>query len=320
MVKLLSMLPFSVAIFYQVMFQFWDRPALETIGLLGSIALAAAWPPLRSRGEASPIHLAFCLFVFAATAGVWLLPEGGYELLVRYAAALLYLVLFLVALFPLLLGRPGFTTFYARREQPPAVWETDAFKAINRHLSWFWTALFLAAAFSVVIPGLWGVSDSLYRTIFEVIIPLALMMGLGVAVTKRYPDYYTRRLGLDEGEGGQAPAREPGAGGRPPQTCRELLELMPRGFNPQAAGDLEAVIQFEVSQEDFSAHLVISRGTCTHHQGPAAKPDVVIKTPAQVWLDIAQGRLDGQAAFMSGQYQVEGDLGILLKMNKLFSQ
>lgn len=323
MTGILSLLPFVVAILYQVMFQFWDRPTLETAGVLCSIILAATWPALRARGEASPIHLGFCLFVFASTAGVWLLPEGAYGLLVRYAAALLYLVLFLVAVVPLVLGRPGFTTFYARRSQPAAVWETEVFKTINRHLSWFWAVLFLAGAFSVVVPGLWGLEGALPRVVFEALVPLALMMGLGVVVSKRYPDYYQRRLGLlPSGDDGQAakPDRAAAEPGPEVESCRQLLELMPRGFNPQAAGDMQAVIQFEVSQEDFTAHLVISQGTCTYHPGPAAEPDLVVKTPAQVWLDISQGRRQGQDAFMAGEFKVEGDVSILLRMNQLFSR
>ncbi len=321
MTKILSLLPFAVAIFYQVMFQFWDRPALENTGLLCSIVLAAIWPALRARGEASPIHLGFCLFVFAATAGTWLLPAGAYGLLVRYATGLLYVLLFLVALVPLLLGRPGFTTFFARRSQPAELWETEGFKTINRHLSWFWTILFLAAALSVAIPGLEGLpADSPYRTVFEVIIPLVLTMGLGIVVTKRYPDYYLRRQGLaDRGE--KATPAPPGKDGDQSfGTCRELLKMMPRGFNAQAAGDLEAVIQFEVSQENFTAHLVISGGSCTHQEGPAQRPDLVIKTPAQVWLDISEGRKQGQAAFTAGEFTAEGDLGILLRLDKLFSR
>ncbi len=320
MTRILSLLPFVVAIFYQVMFQFWDRSGMETAGLLCSIVLAAAWPALRARGEASPIHLGFCLFVFAATAGAWLLPAGAYGLLERYAAGLLYLVLFMIAVVPLLLGRPGFTTFFARRSQPAALWESDAFKTINRRLSWLWAVLFLAAAFSVVAPGMWGLSDPWARVVFEALIPLALMLGLGVMITKCYPDYYLRRQGLagERGEGAPVPKGEDG--GQMAGTCRELLEMMPRGFNAQAAGDMRAVIQFEVSQEDFTAHLVIARGTCSHHPGPAPEPDLVIKTPAQVWLDISQGRKDGQAAFMTGEFAAQGDLSILLRMNQLFSR
>jgi multimeric flavodoxin WrbA/putative sterol carrier protein len=102
-------------------------------------------------------------------------------------------------------------------------------------------------------------------------------------------------------------------------TCRELLEMMPLAFDPTAAQGLEAVYQFDVSgKETLQAHLKISGEKCTYHEGPAAAPGVVIRTPGEVWLAIAAGELDGQQAFMSGKYSVEGDLALLLKLKFLF--
>jgi multimeric flavodoxin WrbA len=105
-----------------------------------------------------------------------------------------------------------------------------------------------------------------------------------------------------------------------PKTCRELIQAMPLGFQPEAAGDLTADLQFEVhGEENFIAHLKISKGSCTYQGGPADKPSLVIKTPADVWLKISRGELSGQKAFMEGQYKVEGDMNLLLKLNRLFS-
>ena len=105
------------------------------------------------------------------------------------------------------------------------------------------------------------------------------------------------------------------------KTCRELLEMMPLGFNPKAAGGLAAVVQFKVTgTEDFTAHLEIKDGTCSFHEGPAEKADLTITTPAKVWLDISFGRLDGQAAFMAGKFTTQGDIGLLMKFSQLFKR
>ncbi len=103
------------------------------------------------------------------------------------------------------------------------------------------------------------------------------------------------------------------------KSLHELLEIMPQGLNRQAAQGVEAVYQFEVSgDEDFTAHLVVSGGECSFHEGPADKPGVVIKTPADVWLAVSRGELDGQSAFMSGKYKTEGDITLLMKLSSLF--
>jgi multimeric flavodoxin WrbA len=104
-----------------------------------------------------------------------------------------------------------------------------------------------------------------------------------------------------------------------PTTVRELLEIMPRALNPTVAQGLTATYQFEVSgREDFTAHLVIADGQATFHEGPAAKPGIIIKTPAEVWLAIARKELDGTTAFLSGQFRIQGDLGLLIKLKTLF--
>ena len=117
------------------------------------------------------------------------------------------------------------------------------------------------------------------------------------------------------------PAQPVDQGPQTAKNCAELLKMMPLGFNAAESSGLEAIYQFEVSgEESFTAHLRISGGACTYHDGPAKSPSVTIKTPANVWLAIARGELDGQQAFMNGQYKVEGDLNLVLRLKSLFSR
>ncbi len=51
---------------------------------------------------------------------------------------------------------------------------------------------------------------------------------------------------------------------------------------------------------------------------PADHPNITIKTPAEVWLAIARKELDGTTAFLSGQFRIQGDLGLLMKLKTLF--
>jgi multimeric flavodoxin WrbA/putative sterol carrier protein len=112
----------------------------------------------------------------------------------------------------------------------------------------------------------------------------------------------------------------PGAAVQGVKNCRELLQAMPLAFMPEAAGNLAAVIQFEVTgDENFISNIRIVNGRCTYHDGPVDKPNLVIKTPADVWLKISRGQLNGQKAFMEGRYKTEGDVTVLLKLKSLFS-
>ena len=111
----------------------------------------------------------------------------------------------------------------------------------------------------------------------------------------------------------------PPRGAKDARSCRELIEMMPLGFQAEEAGDLEAVFQFEVGDpENFIAHISVSGGRATFHDGPAEAPDVTVKTPPDVWLKIGRGEMNGELAFMTGKLKAKGNLGLLLKMNKLF--
>jgi putative sterol carrier protein len=95
--------------------------------------------------------------------------------------------------------------------------------------------------------------------------------------------------------------------------------MMPGALNPAAAAGLTATYQFEVSgSENFTAHLVIDGGKATYLEGPAEHPSIIIKTPAEVWLAISRGELDGTQAFLGGQFRIKGDLGLLIKLKTLF--
>jgi len=102
-------------------------------------------------------------------------------------------------------------------------------------------------------------------------------------------------------------------------SCLDLLKIMPLGFKKESANGLKAVYQFNITgSENFNAYLEIESGNCAFHEGSHAKPDVVIDSPADVWLSVSRGELDGQSAFMTGKYKVDGNVMLLMKLNSMF--
>jgi putative sterol carrier protein len=114
-----------------------------------------------------------------------------------------------------------------------------------------------------------------------------------------------------------------GAPLRPPQgqdTMRDLVAGMAMAFNPGEAGDLEAVIQFRVAGENpDNYYLHIASRNCVAYEGEHPDPTLTINTPAGVWMAISRGEMDGATALMTGKYSVKGDMGLLMRFNKLFS-
>jgi len=120
-------------------------------------------------------------------------------------------------------------------------------------------------------------------------------------------------------EYGEPPMEEETVVDRSSLTCREIIAGMPTVFSAEAAGDMVADIQFHVNgEEPGDYHLHIEGGTCAFHEGISEAPRLTIHTPSDVWVAISNGEKDGQQAFMLGEYHVEGDFSLLMKLNDFF--
>ena len=110
-----------------------------------------------------------------------------------------------------------------------------------------------------------------------------------------------------------------------PNTIHEAIEGMAIRLNPDVAGDLQATIQFNVTPSNSlemggDYYLNIADGKCEFSIGTTSKPTLTISTPADVWLKIARKELNGAFALMTGKYKARGRMGLLLKMDSLFSR
>jgi multimeric flavodoxin WrbA len=106
-----------------------------------------------------------------------------------------------------------------------------------------------------------------------------------------------------------------------PDSVESFMLILPMGFDPHAAGDLSATIQFIFSGEvQGTCHFLIADGRMEAKPGPSAKPDLLIESPFEVWMDIMTGRADGQQMFMQQKYTIAGDLSLLLRMQALFGK
>jgi putative sterol carrier protein len=103
-------------------------------------------------------------------------------------------------------------------------------------------------------------------------------------------------------------------------TVRDLIAGMPQAFDPAAAGDLEAVVQFDVlDEEPGDYYLTISGKNCSAFEGVHPHPNLTVHSPTEVWLKIARGEMSGATAFMTGKFKVSGNLDLLMKLSKLFT-
>jgi hypothetical protein len=219
--------------------------------------------------------------------------ENARSLFASYSAAILFFTLGMVALVPLLLGREPFTTFFARRGTPAWQQKTRDFVIINRVITAWFSVLFLAAMAVVV----WAPHDPLFAFVY----PNLLIFGAGLPSQFWIPPLYLRLFGP-----------------HPPETVETAILGMSLTFDAKAAGDARATIQFHVSGAGGDFRVRVADGACESSEGEATSPDLVIRTPASVWLGIARGELDPAQALLDQQYSIEGDSSILLRFADWF--
>lgn len=106
-----------------------------------------------------------------------------------------------------------------------------------------------------------------------------------------------------------------------PKNIRQAIEGMTISLNPNEAEELDATIQFNVSGEGGgNYYLTIADGKCDFAEGATPDPTLTINTPADVWLKIARKEMKGALALMTGKYKASGKMGLLMKMDKIFSR
>jgi putative sterol carrier protein len=270
-----------------------------TIGLVlaGTQVILSA----KRLGHSTYLEKAFLGFLTVGTGWVFFAPPSISSLFVEHSTTLLYLTLFSITLLPQLFGYDPFTYAIAKQWTPEAVWKTPQFRTINLHITYFWSAVFFLASLSCWL----GHGKPLY----SILLPLALVLGVGLPFSKIYPGYYLKK---------EFSSPSPGSSFSP-KTAKELISGMPQGFDPVGGKDVTADIQFEISGEGGGKMVLsIADGRCTFREGEANSPRLTIRSPGAIWLKIARGEINRAKALMDGFYQVEGDISLLLKMGELF--
>jgi putative sterol carrier protein len=100
-----------------------------------------------------------------------------------------------------------------------------------------------------------------------------------------------------------------------------IFSAMPQNFNADAAKGMNSVIQFNLSGDGGGTwHVAIKDGACSVTEGAHTSPNMTMTMAASDYVDMINGKLNGQMAFMSGKLKIAGDMGLAMKMQSLFKR
>ncbi len=103
-------------------------------------------------------------------------------------------------------------------------------------------------------------------------------------------------------------------------SAKEIFAKMPDVFDRDAAGELKAVIQFNIEgNEGGDWYAVIKDQTCAVSEGVHDSPTLSLSMSDKNWVALCNGELNAVFAFMSGKLKAKGDIVLAQRLPKLFS-
>jgi putative sterol carrier protein len=104
-----------------------------------------------------------------------------------------------------------------------------------------------------------------------------------------------------------------------PTTLAEFFQLLPAALDPDAAEDVTAVYQFDLSGPQGGQYSVqVKNGVCTVQPGGHPDPQVIIAMEGEDCLKLLNGKLNVPASVMTGRLRVSGDMGLAMQLRALF--
>ena len=94
-----------------------------------------------------------------------------------------------------------------------------------------------------------------------------------------------------------------------PTTIKEVFEMMPSAFKPEAAKGIDAVFQYNISGEGGGDwYITVKDQKCEISEGQADNPTTTLKIADEDFVKMLTGELNPMTAFTSGKLKIEGDM------------
>ena len=102
-------------------------------------------------------------------------------------------------------------------------------------------------------------------------------------------------------------------------TVAAVFKDMESKFKADKAAGMNATFQFDITGDGGGQwNAKVENGEATFSEGVADSPTVTITALDDDWVNIVNGQLNPQMAFMTGKIKVKGDIGLATKLGALF--
>ncbi len=99
-----------------------------------------------------------------------------------------------------------------------------------------------------------------------------------------------------------------------------FFDQVPEKVNKDKIQGMDCIYQFDITGDGGGQwYIVIANGDAIVHEGTSENPSITITMEASNFINLLQGKLNGQMAFMTGKLKIKGDMALALKLQSVFS-
>ena len=104
-------------------------------------------------------------------------------------------------------------------------------------------------------------------------------------------------------------------------SAKEVFDAMPAQFDPAKAGDMNVIVQFDLSGEGGGQwYVTLANQQLGVAEGQTANPTVTLSAAASDYVGLANGDVNATQSFMQGKLKIKGDMAALMKLQSLMGK
>lgn len=101
-------------------------------------------------------------------------------------------------------------------------------------------------------------------------------------------------------------------------TPAEFFQELPNHVDKEKLKGMNATYQWDISGDNGGKWYVdINDGDINVSEGESESPNITLTVDDQNWMDIVNGKLNGQMAFLTGKLKIQGDMTLAMKLQSL---
>lgn len=102
------------------------------------------------------------------------------------------------------------------------------------------------------------------------------------------------------------------------ETCTEFFSGLQESIDPEKVKGIDATYQWDITGDDGGKwYAIFGDSGVEVSEGETESSDITITVAADDWMDIVNGKLNGQMAFLTGKLKIKGDMTLAMKLQSI---